>query len=76
MTPEGLFYICIQFQPKLPTQYKDIYQLSVILADPRITQPKQMLWVIKGTVSMRRGFEHPKHVLENINNFKLKIVFI
>ena len=30
MKPEGSFYMCIKFQPKLPTQLKDINQLSVI----------------------------------------------
>ena len=28
--PEGSFYMCIKFQPKLLTQLKDINQLSVI----------------------------------------------
>ena len=30
MKSEGSFYMCIKVQPKLPTQYKDINQLSVI----------------------------------------------
>ena len=29
-----------------------------------ISQPKHMLWVLKRTVSMRRFFEHPKHIFE------------
>ena len=28
------------------------------------TQPKHMLWILKRAVSVRRFFEHPKHMLK------------
>ena len=51
----------------------DVYQKIIFL----ISQPKNMLWVLKRTVSMRRFFWAPKTYvqtdgLENIYNFKLK----
>ena len=34
MKPEGSFYMCIEFQSKVPTQSKDVNQLSVIFDWP------------------------------------------
>ena len=39
---------------------KSAYQKTNFL----ISQPKHMLWVLKRPVSMRRFFEHPKHMLK------------
>ena len=39
MNPESSFYMCVKFQSKVQTQFKDIYQLSVILTDPRTYTP-------------------------------------
>ena len=33
-----------------------------------IFQPKHVLWVFKRTVSMRRLFQHPKHMLEMMDS--------
>ena len=40
-----------------------------------ISQPKHILWVLKRTVSMRRVFEHPKHILKLVGKKILTILF-
>ena len=39
---------------------KSAYQKNNFL----ISQQKHMLWVLRRTVSMKRSFEHPKHMLK------------
>ena len=46
--------------PTNRTPDKSAYQKINFL----ISQPKHMLWVLKLTVSMRRFFQHPKHMFK------------
>ena len=42
------------------SRYEDWKLKSIFL----ISKPKHILWVLKRTISMRRSFEHPKHMLK------------
>ena len=48
---------------------KSVYQKCIFL----ISQPKHMLWVLRRTVSMRRSFEHQKHML-NLMGKKIFVI--
>ena len=73
--------ICVAFLIRILFNVFPIHQVRTKKNNFLIFQPKHMLWVLKRTVSMRRFFEHPKHMLKLMGKkiftiLRSKIVFI
>ena len=56
---------------------KSVFRKTIFL----ISQPKHMLWALKRTVSMRRSYEQPKHMLKQMGKkiftiLRSKILFM